>query len=157
MFTGNQSGYGSGQSGYGGNQVDYPQRGHHQGHHQGHPQGQQGSYGSSGPAQSVGMANQEGGMDKQLGTHHQQHQGQQQGQQGGGYSWGQGLGSGFGTGFHDSRQVSLASSHLCPCVPAKLGNTASACWVVHTHVPVVYPCPYKMGGAGDDHRASLCT
>ena len=45
------------------------------------------------------MANQEGGMDKQLAG-----QGGQNQQQGG-YQWGQGLGSGFGTGFHDSRQV----------------------------------------------------
>ncbi len=45
------------------------------------------------------MANQEGGMDKQLAG-----QGGQDQQQGG-FKWGQGLGSGFGTGFHDSHQV----------------------------------------------------
>ena len=45
------------------------------------------------------MANQEGGMDKQLAG--QRGQDQQQG----GFKWGQGLGTGFGTGFHESRQV----------------------------------------------------
>ena len=50
------------------------------------------------------MANQEGGMDKQLGSHHQAQS--SHGQQQGGYQWGQGLGVGFGTGFHESRQVS---------------------------------------------------
>lgn len=53
------------------------------------------------------MANQEGGMDKQLAG-----QGGQNQQQGG-YQWGQGLGSGFGTGFHDShRQVFTLSTLL---------------------------------------------
>ena len=136
-YGGNQSGYGGNQPGYGGNQVDYPQQGHHH-------QGQHGSHGSSGPAQSVGMANQEGGMDRQLGSHHQSHghghqqQQQQQQQQPGGYQWGQGLGSGFGSGFHDSRQVSLAASHLhCDCC-GEVNNTAtSACGLVRTHVLVV--------------------
>ena len=115
-YGGNESGYGGRQSGYGGNQVGYP----HQGHPQGHPQGQHGSHGSSGPAQSVGMANQEGGMDRQLGTHYQSHGGQHhqqqpQQQQPGGYQWGQGLGSGFGTGFHDSQVSSAPSHHHCCC------------------------------------------
>ena len=132
-YTGSQSGYGSGnQPGYGGNQVDYPQQGHHH-------QGQHGSHGSSGPAQSVGMANQEGGMDRQLGSHHQPHGHQhQQQQQPGGYQWGQGLGSGFGSGFHDSRQVSFAASHLhCDCCGEVNNTAASACGIVHTHASLV--------------------
>lgn len=53
------------------------------------------------------MANQEGGMNKQLG----QESSQGQGGQGSGYQWGQGFGSGFGSGFQGESRVSYPS--LC--------------------------------------------
>lgn len=94
-YGGHQSGYGSGnQSGYSGNQSGYGG-------------GNQSGYGSSGPNQNVGMANQEGGMNKQLGQE-SSNSGQGGQGQGSNYQWGQGFGSGFGSGFQgqDSR-VSL--------------------------------------------------
>lgn len=78
------------------------QSGYDQGY--GGSSGSRGGHGDSGPNQNVGLANQEGGMNKQLGG-----QGQGgQGQQGSNYQWGQGFGSGFGGGFQESSRVKPA-------------------------------------------------
>lgn len=100
----------TGNQGY--DQSSYSNQSGHGGNRSGH--------GDSGPNQNVGLANQEGGMNKQLG--HDQSGGQSGGQ--GGYQWGQGFGSGFGSGFQGDNRV---SHNLLSGIPPHASFNAAHC------------------------------